>query len=75
MCKADADLITMKWVREESWAKERPWPDFSVVKECRNFEALVDWARRERLDGRHLVSFRGSGSPLIVCVGIADESS
>jgi hypothetical protein len=49
MCKADADLITMKWVQKESWEAEKPWPDFSVVKKCRNFEALVDWAMQNEV--------------------------
>ncbi|PMD44601.1 hypothetical protein L207DRAFT_421380, partial [Hyaloscypha variabilis F] len=49
MCKSDAEIITMKWVREESTAKERPWPDFSVVKRCGDFEALVEWAMRNEV--------------------------
>lgn len=46
MCKADTELITMKWVRKNSWMNpsERPWPDFNVGKKCRNYDALVEWA-------------------------------
>ena len=47
MCSADAGIIQHNWVRSEkvSEPKIRPFPDFNTVKMCRNFDALLDWAR------------------------------
>ncbi|KAI1330219.1 hypothetical protein F5Y16DRAFT_408705 [Xylariaceae sp. FL0255] len=40
MCSADLHIITYDWVEKVDW----PWPDFSISRNCRNYEALHDWA-------------------------------
>ena len=53
MCAADVGVITHNWVRSEKVAepRERVMPDFSVVKMCRDFDGLLDWAREKGVKG------------------------
>ncbi|EPS98712.1 hypothetical protein FOMPIDRAFT_1031360 [Fomitopsis schrenkii] len=39
MCSADVGLITFDWVAE----KHNPWPNFSTLHRCRNFDRVVEW--------------------------------
>ncbi|KAH8880797.1 hypothetical protein GQ53DRAFT_669188, partial [Thozetella sp. PMI_491] len=39
MCNADMHIITYDWVGHVTY----PWPDFSINKQCRNYESLMDW--------------------------------
>ena len=49
MCHADADVISHDWVRSGQPGTDRPevepLADFGAVKQCRDFEALLAWAR------------------------------
>lgn len=48
MCNADVGMITHNWVRNELYPiepKTRPFEDFNLVKKCRDFDALLDWAQ------------------------------
>ena len=46
MCHADASMTTMTWLQTQ----ERPFPDFSINKKCRDFGALVRWRDENALD-------------------------
>ncbi|MCJ1313011.1 hypothetical protein MMC25_006687 [Agyrium rufum] len=46
MCHADADVATYNWMDTQPV----PFPDFSVNKRCRNFDALVDWQDEHSVD-------------------------
>lgn len=39
MCTGTTDLLTLNWMEEYS----RPWPDFSVYHQCRDFDTLEEW--------------------------------
>ena len=52
ICHADADLITYNWMDTQ----EHAYPDFSVVKQCRDFEALVRWRDEHRVDREKYLS-------------------
>lgn len=47
MCNADVGVISHNWVHNEriSEPKTRPMPDFNMMKKCRDFDKLLDWAR------------------------------
>ncbi|KAF1738036.1 hypothetical protein CRV24_003665 [Beauveria bassiana] len=42
MCAATADVITQPWVEGQA----HPFPDFSINKKCRDFDAILDWHER-----------------------------
>lgn len=48
MCHADTETITHEWVYSERAPdpKTRPYPDFNIVKQCRNFDSLLEWATK-----------------------------
>ena len=46
MCIADPGILTLNWIDEADY----PFPDFSVNKQCRNFEALMDWQQERAVD-------------------------
>jgi hypothetical protein len=52
-CAADVGVITHNWVRSEKVVepKVRVMPDFNVVKMCRDFDGLLDWAREKGVKG------------------------
>ncbi|CAJ2510798.1 Uu.00g064230.m01.CDS01 [Anthostomella pinea] len=39
MCSADLHIITYDWVAHV----DTPWPDFSVSRQCRNYDSIMDW--------------------------------
>ncbi|KAL2137767.1 hypothetical protein VTI28DRAFT_8324 [Corynascus sepedonium] len=43
MCQADVGVFTFKVYPE--LGDDDPWPDFSTVHTCRNFDDIRDWAR------------------------------
>lgn len=49
MCHADAEVITHEWREDQPW----PFPDFGVVKQCRDFDAFLDWARGADIEESH----------------------
>lgn len=40
MCNADVSLLTFDWIPNF----HKPWPNFRVVHECANWEAIEEWA-------------------------------
>jgi hypothetical protein len=47
MCNADAGIFSYIWV--EGYPK--PFPDFSVNHNCRNFDAVLKWAEEKQVMG------------------------
>lgn len=45
-CNANTEVLTLTWVED----RQVPWPDFSVNRKCRDFNALVDWQRENAVD-------------------------
>jgi hypothetical protein len=45
-CGADTSMTTMTWLETQ----QRPWPDFSVNKKCKSFEAVKKWRDDNALD-------------------------
>ena len=39
MCHADTEMTTMTWLETQ----ERPWPDFSINRKCKDFSQVVKW--------------------------------
>ncbi|GAW12178.1 hypothetical protein ANO14919_015390 [Xylariales sp. No.14919] len=46
MCHADVDIVTFNW-RE---GQNEPFPDFGVKKQCRDFDAIVQWQQERKLN-------------------------
>ncbi|KAI1130496.1 hypothetical protein F5Y10DRAFT_263188 [Nemania abortiva] len=40
------ELLTMNWIEEADY----PFPDFSINKQCRDFETLLDWQAERAVD-------------------------
>jgi hypothetical protein len=68
MCHADVEVIPHYWVHNEKIPdpKTRPFPDFNVVKLCRNFDALLGWAKDSAVR-----DLKGKWSDLAVPHGVA----
>ncbi|KAI9146894.1 Oxidase ustYa [Paramyrothecium foliicola] len=54
MCHADAGIVTHNWVHYEvadqpTRPYAEPFADFNVIKKCRNFDALLDWAQENAI--------------------------
>ncbi|KAF3384622.1 hypothetical protein F1880_002188 [Penicillium rolfsii] len=45
-CNANTEVLTLDWVDD----RQAPWPDFSVNRKCRDFNALRDWQRENAVD-------------------------
>ncbi|KAE8354940.1 hypothetical protein BDV28DRAFT_146644 [Aspergillus coremiiformis] len=45
-CNANTEVLTLAWVEDYS----RPWPDFSVNRQCRDFNTLVKWQHENAVD-------------------------
>lgn len=41
-CDADVGVVTTDWVARRS----TPWPNFNTWHKCRNFDGVVEWAKR-----------------------------
>ncbi|ETS88115.1 hypothetical protein PFICI_01943 [Pestalotiopsis fici W106-1] len=41
MCNADITMQTFDWIDDY----RRPWPNFKIQHECKNWDALTDWAK------------------------------
>lgn len=41
MCQSNVDIITHSWREGSKW----PLADFNPPRQCRNFEALLEWNR------------------------------
>ena len=52
MCHADTDVIGYRWMHNPDAVgdvKTSPWPDFSLTKRCRNFDAVFQWAKEQKV--------------------------
>ncbi|KAJ6442617.1 GTP:AMP phosphotransferase, mitochondrial [Purpureocillium lavendulum] len=47
MCNADVVIQTFDWIPNF----HRPWPNFRIVHECANWEAIEEWAWAHHFDG------------------------
>lgn len=47
MCDADASLITYNWIKNHY----APKPNFNVQHQCRNYNHILDTARKFKADG------------------------
>ncbi|RAK73206.1 oxidase ustYa family protein [Aspergillus fijiensis CBS 313.89] len=45
-CNANTEVLTLDWVED----RHAPWPDFSVNRKCRDFNALLDWQHDNAVD-------------------------
>ena len=45
MCQASVDVITHNWIE----GVDRPFADFSIIHQCRDFDALLDWVHENSL--------------------------
>ncbi|KAK6354997.1 hypothetical protein TWF696_004124 [Orbilia brochopaga] len=45
MCQATLDVVTLNWVETQ----RRPFPDFSVNKQCRDYSVLQRWQQENRI--------------------------
>ncbi|KAI1118121.1 hypothetical protein F5Y14DRAFT_297904 [Nemania sp. NC0429] len=41
MCSTDLHIVTYDWVDHVDY----PWPDFSVARQCRRWDNMMDWVR------------------------------
>ncbi|KAE8446179.1 hypothetical protein EG329_012404 [Mollisiaceae sp. DMI_Dod_QoI] len=46
MCTGNTDLYTLNWMETQGY----PFPDFNINHQCRDFDALVEWRKREGVD-------------------------
>ncbi len=49
MCHADVDIVAHVWHQETT----QPYPDFALVRQCRDFDALVRWKEETNLPDAH----------------------
>ncbi|KAI0098916.1 hypothetical protein GGR51DRAFT_417984 [Nemania sp. FL0031] len=45
MCSADLHIITYDWVDHVDY----PWPDFSINRQCRNWDDVMAWVHQRRV--------------------------
>lgn len=45
-CNGNTEVLTLAWVED----RDIPWPDFSVNRKCRDFNALMQWQESNVLD-------------------------
>ncbi|KAK0510644.1 hypothetical protein JMJ35_007076 [Cladonia borealis] len=50
MCSVSVDLITSNWVETQ----KSPYPDFNVAHQCRDFDAIMQWAQEQQADAQYL---------------------
>ena len=46
MCNANVDLITFNWMETQ----ERPFPDFNIKHQCRDFETVRRWQENNAIE-------------------------
>ncbi|KAF9889526.1 hypothetical protein FE257_007236 [Aspergillus nanangensis] len=49
-CNANSEVLTFTWLDDY----EKPWPDFSIMRRCRDFDALIQWQEEHALDDQKL---------------------
>ncbi|PYH42456.1 oxidase ustYa family protein [Aspergillus saccharolyticus JOP 1030-1] len=45
-CNANTEVLTLDWVEDRG----NPWPDFSINRKCRDFDALLHWQHDNAVD-------------------------
>jgi Mycotoxin biosynthesis protein UstYa len=55
MCKADMGIVPINWMFNATQGTFRPKEDFSVIKKCTDFEALLEWATENAIPDFHRV--------------------
>jgi hypothetical protein len=58
LCDADADVITYTW-RD---TQPHPYPDFSINRKCRNFDDLVAFRNKRRVDMKKYEAMKKSSN-------------
>ncbi|KAI1844709.1 hypothetical protein JX266_009165 [Neoarthrinium moseri] len=78
MCNADVGIVTHQWVHDDAYSdpKTRPFPDFDVVKKCRDFDRVMHWLRHgggvENLAEKLPMDYPG-GTPVINAQGYTQK--
>ena len=54
ICHADADLITYRWMDTQS----NPFPDFSINRQCRNLDDILQYRDEHKVDSRKIVAMQ-----------------
>ncbi|KAI1316447.1 hypothetical protein F5Y16DRAFT_406852 [Xylariaceae sp. FL0255] len=47
MCHSDVEIVTNMWSEAQPW----PYADFGVIKQCKDFEKLLEWTESQQIDG------------------------
>jgi hypothetical protein len=45
-CTANTEVLTLSWMEEHS----EPWPDFSINRQCGDFDLLLKWQEEHAID-------------------------
>ncbi|KAJ8123454.1 hypothetical protein ONZ43_g603 [Nemania bipapillata] len=45
MCHSDVEVVTNTWSEAQPW----PYADFGVIKQCRDFEKLLEWTENHEI--------------------------
>jgi hypothetical protein len=73
MCNVDVGIITHNWVKVPGEPEEKPMAlaDFSTVKQCRDFDAVADFVRKNAVPGgsEKLADLRGSADTVVFQTG------
>lgn len=54
MCSASVDVMTHRWVD----VQKHPVPDFNMNKQCRDFEAIVQWNEQNVVNATKYLDLR-----------------
>ncbi|KAI8946933.1 hypothetical protein F4801DRAFT_31548 [Xylaria longipes] len=53
VCSADLHIIGYHWVEHVDY----PWPDFSINRQCRNWDHVMDWIQQRKVMTRPLKGY------------------
>ena len=56
MCNANTEMLTLNWIEEADY----PFPDFNVNRQCRDFEALMQWQEARAVDTKKILEMKKS---------------
>ena len=62
MCQSNVDIITHNWREGYPWALA----DFNPPSQCRNFEALLEWNRKNAFDYKLLPDIQKPDDALVL---------
>lgn len=54
MCEASTDIVTKEWVEGQL----HPYPDFSINRQCGNFDAVMEWQADRRVSNDQFRAWR-----------------